>query len=349
MITRFAIALAILGALSACNASTSSSDDEDTTDEDTVEETDSFPLPGTVVNPTASQSFARSEELDLDTGNGMLVDPSYDADTDTFFVDNLAFDGENTYNKSSFSDLAVVRDALGPFGVYENAAVVIDPVNNETIPQLQHKAVYAVSASGQTELAIVRTGAFVDYGFGGFVYSRNGGVTIPESGQASYSGSYVGLRDHPSEATLEYVVGDANVYIDFDDYNDGNGVLGVISNRQIYDAATQTDLTADYVSMLETDYNTTLSELPTLRFRIGPGLAQSNGEVTGTVFSTVFDGNESATVSIEEGTFYAVLSDGADNDVDAEEIVGVVVIEPVSSNDTDYDDLRETGGFLATR
>ncbi|RAK16979.1 hypothetical protein [Salipiger aestuarii] len=324
MITRFAIALAILGALSACNGNTSSGDDE-STDEDTVEEPDSFPLPGSRVNPTASQSITRME-VDDGAGNGMIVDPTYDPDTDTFYVDNLAFDGANTYARADFSPLAEITGALGPFAVYENADTVTDPVNGDVIPQLQHKAIYAVSQSGQTELAIVRTGAFVDYGFGGFVYQRNGGVTIPTSGQASYSGSYGGLRDYQGTGKIEYSTADAQVYIDFEDYNEGDGVRGAITDRRIYDS-NGVDISTDYVN------------IPTIQFEIGPGVARSNGEMSGTAFSMV-DG-----ATHETGSFYAVLSDGADNDVTAEEIVGIIVIEGTVGDTL----ARETGGFMVTR
>ena len=321
MISRFAIALAITGALAACNGNTSSGDE--TTEDDTVEETDSFPLTGSRVNPTARQSIARSEVND-GSGNGMIVNPAYDPETDTFYVDNLAFDGENTYTRDDFGPLEEISGALGPFAVYENAETVTDPVNGDVIPQLQHKAIYAVSQSGATELTIVRTGAFIDYGFGGFVYQRNGGVTIPTTGQASYTGSYAGLRDHEGANKLEYSTADAQVYIDFEDYNEGDGVRGAISNRRIYDTD-GVDISDEY------------ENLPTIRFEIGPGVARSNGEMSGTAYSTV------GVETHETGSFYAVLSDGADNDITAEEIVGIIVIEEVGGT------ARETGGFMVTR
>lgn len=323
MITRFAIALAILGALSACNASTSSSDDEDTTDEDTVEETDSFPLTGSRINPSARQSIARSE-VDDGSGDGTIVDPSYDADTDTFYVDNLAFDGDNEYTRVDFADASAITDVLGPFAVYENASTVTDTANGTLIYQLEHKAIYAVSASGQTEYAIVRTGGYIDYGFGGFVYKRNNGVTIPTTGQGAYSGTYAGLRDYDSEAKIEYVAGQVQIAIDFEDFNDGDGVRGQISDRRVYNTAGE-DITLD-------DYE--METLPTLVFDVGSGVSQSNGEMTGTLRS-----------DLESGTFYAVLSNGADNDVPAEEIVGIIVIEAEDG----IGDGRETGGFMASR
>ena len=49
------------------------------------------------------------------------------------------------------------------------------------IDQLQHKAIYAISTSGATEVAVIRTGGYVNYGFGGYIYQRNNGnsVVIP--------------------------------------------------------------------------------------------------------------------------------------------------------------------------
>ncbi|MBK8440173.1 MAG: hypothetical protein IPL38_12055 [Rhodobacter sp.] len=58
--------------------------------------------------------------------------------------------------------------SLGPYQVYEAAAVVNDPLTLRPIPQFQHRLIAGVSTSGQTEFAIVRTGAYAGYGFGGF-------------------------------------------------------------------------------------------------------------------------------------------------------------------------------------
>ena len=50
-------------------------------------------LPGTD-NPTLSGSILRFEERNEDNG-GLVTDVSYDANNDTFSVDNIGFDGAN--------------------------------------------------------------------------------------------------------------------------------------------------------------------------------------------------------------------------------------------------------------
>ena len=90
----------------------------------------------------------------------------------------LAFDGDNTY-------------ADGPFSVnfaqmFAGDAATSDSYNGDLVTQFLHRALYRISASGNTEFGIVRTGGYTGYGFGGFVYLRNNGVVLPTTGQADY-------------------------------------------------------------------------------------------------------------------------------------------------------------------
>ena len=136
-------------------------------------------LPGTT-DPSASSSIERREAFDATSGGGYAESISYDAVADEFFVDNLAFDGDNTYSRDGSVP------SLGPFQVYENDSLFTDPSSGVPIGQFTHRAIRGVSTSGNTEFAIVRTGAYVGYGFGGFIFARTGGVDLPTSGQAAY-------------------------------------------------------------------------------------------------------------------------------------------------------------------
>ncbi|MGR3822106.1 MAG: hypothetical protein ACU0A5_05995 [Salipiger marinus] len=359
MIDRIFVAVLALGLLAGCGDGNplSGSDDSTETDPDTGNGTgdnssgdsdgsdndgttdpidsDGGRPPGTA-NPMPSTAIVRYEEDDGE-GNGMIRSPAYNSADDTFYVDNLAFDGTNNYLRDNQVPSLGPIGSLGPFAVYENEATVRDPVNGQLIPQLRHKAIYAVSESGNTELAIVRTGDFVGYGFGGFVYQRNGGVTLPETGQAVYNGDYAAIRDFDGSGGLEYATGDARVQIDFEDYNSGAGVYGTVTNRRIYDTA-GTDVTSTYLDALATEYGGSFSDLPVVQFRIGPGVTDANGEMVGEAYSTV------AGEGHETGSFYAVLSDG-DDGAAASEIVGVIVVESPFGDVT----VRETGGFLVSR
>lgn len=307
--------------------------------------TSTLSLPPGTTNPSAGVSIFRYEERDA-SGSGYAEAISYDAANDRFFVDNLAFDGDNFYKRDTRTP------NLGPFQVYENDSFLNDASTGTPINQFQHKAIYGVSTSGKSEFAIVRTGQYVDYGFGGFLYQRNTGVTLPASGQAVYSGQYAGIRDFLSRGGLEYVVGDAAMAIDFEDFNDGSGVRGQITNRRVFNI-NGANITQDIIDAINNagvdpadpasvGTYANITELPTLLFTIGPNTADANGEMTGSLNSQLAQ-NTGAAVTFESGTYYAMVA--GDN---AEEIVGIVV---VTSTDPRYTGVttRETGGFVVYR
>ncbi|MCT2540823.1 hypothetical protein [Sedimentimonas flavescens] len=298
---------------------------------------DTTGLPGTE-NPTSSASITRYEPADGD-GSGYAESFTYDSDTDTFSVDNLAFDGDNQYTRVTGGSFDTF-----PYRVYEGPATEPDGVTGTPIGQLVHRSIMGVSDTGSVEFAIVRAGSYVNYGFGGFVYSRNGSVkiTIPSTGQAHYAGDYMALRDFKGRADLEYATGDMEVDIDFEDFNNGDAVKGFVYNRRIYDIDGN-DITADVVTGLQDTYsNTDITVLPALSFVIQGGTIDSNGEMSGELSSHVMNG-DGALEQLESGKYYAVLSGS-----DMEEIVGVIV---VSGADPRYDGVtvRETGGFILTR
>ncbi|MDV7141918.1 hypothetical protein R3X27_04400 [Tropicimonas sp. TH_r6] len=328
MTKNLALLLALLGMLAACgdgdgtNPVNNPGSDEETDDSETEDDE----------TETASDSIIRYEEQDESTGNGYVTSVSYDAENDTFTVDNIGFDADNVYDR----DDQVA--SLGPFALYEASDTFYDSVTGEKISQLtDYKALYGVSTSGQTEFAIVRTGAYVDYGFGGYMYARNGSVTLPTSGQASYTGDYAGLRDFKSRGDLEYVTGDMNVAIDFEDFNDGSAVQGSVYNRRVYDTSGN-DVTDDILTAI----GSSSDSLPTVTFSIGPGVLSDNGELTGELASYYYN-SSGALETFESGNYYAVISGNS-----AEEIVGVIVIE---SDDPRYEGVtaRETGGFILYR
>ena len=300
--------------------------------------------PVTTGTPSSERTIVRREKKDPVTGDGFVADVTYSAATgtspETFSVDGLAFDGGNVYNRDN------QVDSLGPFAVYEADPVYNDDVTGVPISQFVHRAIYGVSRTGRTEFAIVRTGAYRNYGFGGFVYQRNGSVTLPAAdGQASYTGDYAGLRDFEGTTGLEYTTGTMTVDIDFNDFNEGDAVRGRVYNRAIFDIDGQ-DITNDVVTALNDANETTMTQLPTLLFNVGPGALDANGEMGGVIDSSTPSSTAAAKL-YEEGNYYAVISGDATaggND----EIVGVIVVE---SKDPRLDNVtvRETGGFLLYR
>ena len=247
---------------------------------------------------------------------------------------NLAFDGEGGYTPVLTASGA--RLGIGPFNVFQNPATAVDGLTTTDIDQLQYRALYGISGDGSTEIAIIRTAAYIDYGFGGYIYQRNGSVVLPESGQALYTGTnnYGGLRDFKAQSGLEYVTGDMEVRIDFDDFNEGAGVIGVVSNRRIFDLDQQ-DITSDILA----GFGGSVTQLPTLRFLIEPGVVDANGEIAGKIESVnPVDGEK-----FEEGNYYAVLSGP-----NAQTVTGIIVVTGEDPRNSDVT-FRETGGFFATR
>lgn len=292
-------------------------------------------LPPGTENPSPNRGIRRQEER-TDQGNGFAEGFTYDAEADTFAVDGLAFDGANVYSR----DNQVA--SLGPYAVYEGASIYEDDVTGTPIPQFGHRAIYGVSESGNVEFAVVRTGAYIPYGFGGFVYERNNGVTLPSSGQANYAGDYAGLRDFNGIGGLEYATGDMDLQIDFEDFNEGYGVQGSVTNRRIFNMAGQ-DITSNILDALTEDSGAPQTRLPTLIFDVGPGVLDLNGELAGTLGSNVVQ-EDGSIEEFERGNYYAVLSgEGAD-----QEIAGVIVVEAGDPR-IDGVTVRETGGFILYR
>lgn len=292
-------------------------------------------LPGTTT-PRPGRAITRYEPKD-NQGSGFVTSVVKNNDG-TYSFDNLAFDGDNTYHAKLGANAT-----LGPYQVYENNATFTDPASGAPINQLEHNALIGISTETPgNQFAIVRTGAYQGYGFGGFVFSRGTGVTInPADGQATYSGDYAALRDFQGNGGLEYVTGDVTMDIDFSDFNEGYGIKGQVTNRQIFDAAGN-NITGDIIDAL-TDIHPSNTSLPVLRFTIGPGVMDVNGEINGTLGSTMV--KENGTLGdYEKGKYYAVLS-GAGAD---QEVVGVIV---VTSEDPRYENVtaRETGGFILYR
>lgn len=245
----------------------------------------------------------------------------------------LAFDGDNTYARDD------VVGSLGPYAVYEADETVTDSFDGDVVGQFNYKALYGVSKNqGNTEFAIVRTGSYSDYGFGGFIYQRNVGVALPTSGQATYSGDYAALRDFDGAGGLQYATGDMSIAIDFDDFNSGDAVRGSVSNRRIYDTAGN-DVTNDVLDTINAANGASLTAIPSLLFAVGPGTLDDNGEMQGSIVST-FVADDGSTVDFEDGNFYAMMAGD-----DAEEIVGIVVVEGSLDDVT----ARETGGFIVYR
>lgn len=336
---KFIIAIGACSLLFACSDGTNPfTEEEEVGETETGIEGDRELPPGTN-SPTPNVGIIRSEPTKGGhDGDGFAQNISYDASDDTFTVDNLGFDGNNVYSRG------VAVSSIGPYAVYEAAKQYTDVTTGSVINQFTHRAIYGISTSANTQFAIVRTGAYFNYGFGGFVYQRNNSVTIPSSGQARYTGAMSGLRDFDGASGIEYTTADLEINIDFDDFNDatgtrGDAITGTISNRHIFDINGK-DITDIVLARIEVENDITLTSVPVASFIIAPNVLDDNGEILGTVQS-YYTNSTGDTEVFETGKYYAIISGN-----DAEEIVGIIVLE----NSLDpIGDTRETSGFIVYR
>jgi hypothetical protein len=300
-------------------------------------------LPGTA-NPSPRSAITRTE-AEANNGNGYAQGFTYDPTAKTFTVQNIAFDGNNVYKPDA------KKPILGPAKVFAGPKIYKDDVTGTPINQFSYRALYGESKTGNS-FAIVRTGAYVNYGFGGFIYKRAAGnnVTLPTSGEAHYAGDYAGLIDSDNATLLNYTSGKMTMDINFGSSasqtsNNPNGAVirGAVTDRKIFDL-NGTDITASVVSAINTDKkpDVALVALPVLEFTVGPGHMDNNGEMQGTLGSTIVANNTGK--AFETGTYYGVLSGDATQGA-KDEVVGVIVV----TSTTNSIQTRETGGFILYR
>jgi hypothetical protein len=374
--TRTPLILAMLALLAACGDGQPLFDDAEADAEDTatdgipfeevavedVDDPDDVLNAGTVAPPLLGTLTQRGDIVRVEApdgnGGGFTSLFSYSSDGDVFLIDGLAFDGLNEYER--FASLP----QLGTVAVYQGDATVADFLTGTPVSQIvPYFALYDVSdviidegeddQSFRTSFAVVRTGGYDDYGFGTFAYERAGGFVIPTEGQATFSGTYAGLRISETFSTDDLAVediltsADINIDIDFDDFNGTPGIKGVLSNRQAYDqygSAIETNR-----SITTTDGSANAIQLPNLPFIIrGDGTTISaDGEIGGNLANTIID-RSGAIREYETGTYAGIIAGDLTDENDGGEIVGVIVIE---SEDSRFDGIvfQETGGFIATR
>ncbi|MBS1304029.1 hypothetical protein [Loktanella sp. SALINAS62] len=298
-------------------------------------------LPPGTENVTASSDIFRFEAPN-DDGGGLVTDVSYNAKNDTFSVDNLGFDGENVYSRK-----AAPLASLGSTRIYEADVEVEDFLTGDAVGQIvPYIALYGVSKTKvgdepQTSFAIVRTGGYAGYGFGGFVYERNGGTVLPSAGQATFSGDYAGVRVFaPSRSTIEYVTGDMTIDIDFEDFNANDAVKGRITDRRIFDE--------DGVRIV-TGFDDGDLQTPNVNIIIREGTKSlsSAGEIEVSLNNFIRD-EDGKLVQYETGKFTGIVA-GDTTKGDGGQIVGIVVLD---SEDPRFDGditVKETGGAILYR
>ena len=322
--------------------------------------------------------IARTEARD---GSGGFAEEFLINDgNDTLAIDNLAFDGLNVYTRGANTTPARLSD-VGSIAVYHGDLIVPDSLTGNPVSQaVPYVALYdesdvmitapipadatpaqiaAIQAAARprTSFAIVRTGFYVGFGFGGFGYERAGDSVIAETGQATFSGDYAGLRVLDQVSELLITEGDIAIDIDFDDFNTGAGLKGAITNRQAYTPEgavfpTFTGLNradidlADYPGVTDP---LQVVQLPDLSFvvRGGGETIKDDGEISGEIRSRYVNPTSGRVEVYEDGFYYGIIA-GDTTAGDGGEIVGVIKVESPDSRFIGMT-AQETGGFIATR
>ncbi|MBL9057606.1 MAG: hypothetical protein JNJ84_15175 [Rhodobacteraceae bacterium] len=245
----------------------------------------------------------------------------YDSETGELIVNNIPFDGANAPNGQA---LYARTGAVGAtsFSRYE-----------DTAGTLAYYAVFRRSTSGATQAGAFATSGYIDFGIGGASAQRNTEtVNLPASGEYSFTGEYAAVRVFENAAGMpnqpQYVTGAVQIEMDFGDFDEVGAIVGVISNRQLFDVnGTALGPMDDFVSlaMSEIDRST------------GIVAAETAVGVSGNTAEELTSGQWTAILGGPNGT----------------EIAGIVVLEGLA-NDTPPDgstpgNVRETGVFIALR
>ena len=320
-----------------------------------------------------------------DGTGGITTAFSLNAEDDTFLVDNLAFDGLNVYQRGS-SDAATALANIGDISVFSADEVVEDFLTNEPVLQaapyiaLFDSSDVLIGEDGEvlvprTAVTVIRSGAYTGFGFGGFGYERAGEVVLAQTGQASFTGDYAGLRVYSEEARLELIEGKIAIQIDFDDFDETQGVAGQVTERQAFNAdgiplptfnginRFDIDL-ADYpesefpltVFDEPTDENprayvsSDVIQLPDLPFVVrafGESI-DDQGQISGEVRNRYVEPVSGATVTYEEGFYFGVIAGDTTSAADGGEIAGIIRTESPDSRFRGVT-AQETGVFIADR
>lgn len=269
---------------------------------------DGNPFATTTGSQTADQSPG---SVNLSTQGTFLTlnNASYDASSDTLFLNNIPFDDPN----NAYARITTEAFANG-YDAYESAPAA-------GTNQVQYYAIFRRSDSGHTQVAAAGTTAYVSFGYGGAIAQRlTSQPTLPTNGIYSYNGEYGAVRTTLGTGgaahTIQYVIGDATLRLDFDDFDDTGAIGGTVQNRRLYDTTGALIGTLDgFISLQDTTIDTATATVNVAN-------------------ATEFAGTGAATGNT--GRWEGVLAGPG-----GVEIAGILFVEGTS--------VREAGTFVTTR
>ncbi len=262
---------------------------------------------------SAGSVFGTDLNDDL-TMNALVYNDNGTADPsdDTLIINNLPFDNSDAVGGGYTREGALPNG----FDRYESPL-------NDTPGERQYFAVFRRSNIAQA--AAVGTGDYVDFGFGGATAQQIGTAGVPAARPATYTftGEYAGVRittDMGGVDDVEYVTGEAELYVDILDFDTTGAVEGIIIDRQLYnaDGTPSATILNDYLSLATAEVDFTNATI---------GISNAFG----------LEGTTQLTSGQWQGVFAGP---------NGEEIAGIVVLEGFESTATDSDSVRETGTLI---
>lgn len=272
------------------------------------------PFGGDAVDQGGADTDAGNVYLDEQNTFLSLNNISYDPGSDTLTLNNIPFDDpDNAYERIG------TEQFNNGFDAYQSAPAA---GTNE----IQYFAVFRRSDSGLTQVAAAGTTAYLDFGYGGAGAQRLGATpSLPANGIYSYSGEYAGVRTSLNagvngENVVNYVTGDVELAVDFDDFDDTGTIGGFVTNRALYNDAGQPIGALDgFISLQDT----------TIDFATATTVTADASEVVG--------GN-----IVRSGSWEGVLAGPGGT-----EVAGILFVEGATGNANNG--IREVGGFIAER
>ena len=354
------LTLALLTALAACGGDGTNpfQTTEDNIDNSDLSVESLVKLEGTENPSSTSDIYRYGSALDgvddpQDPQNGYVS--SVTINGNEIEVCCLAFDGNPASDGTSIYTRDDVVASLNGYDVYEAEISTPDFLTSDAIAQIAPtRAIVGVSSNTvggqpQTRFAIVRTGGYIGYGFGGFVYEREGGVVLPTNGgEARFEGNYAGMRTFSPTGDLEYTQADLVVDIDFGGFGNNTQTLkGRFNNYQVFDVNGNVIQTG-FIDTDDYQFRIAISNADTL---------DDNGEMQAEVlpFIRYFDDQGDLQTTSGTGMFYGVLA-GDLTSGSGGELVGVLAIEwgnvygdDITQPGTRTIGVSETGGFILSR
>lgn len=229
---------------------------------------------------------------------------TYDSGTNTININNLPFDLDGNY---------VFTGLVNGFSEFVNE-------EGDEI----YVALYREGTEG-TGAGVVATDGYANFGYGGVVL-RSDGASLPNVGEATFSGEYAGLRVTSGVSSggsiaplFTRVTGDALMRVDFEDFDVVGAIDGLVINRVAVDdggAALPT------ISITTTGFDGIQIEQTAAAEIVGPDESGASG------------------------TFFGIF--GGDVGAGTGEIAGIIILQGANFLNDDFTVL-ERGGFIAAQ